>query len=188
MIPPKNRIFLALLPKENDSSDAVLDGFTQIWANSEELILQGAIPSGCPSLWIFPGKFPQRGAVPSGRSSFKVLPKKDLFRGANPSKEVPDLSVLLSCRSMLGSLVLLWISREILFTDPSRPRPRRVVLGTKLRIRIRARSNESSIEECKTQGLAHLTELTSYLKISFRRKVISDPLCCAKDRKPIRTI
>lgn len=78
LIPPKNRIFLALLPKENDSSDAVLDGHTQIGLNSEELILQGAVPSGCPSLWNFPGKVPRRRAVPSGRSSFKVLPKKDL--------------------------------------------------------------------------------------------------------------
>jgi hypothetical protein len=77
-IPPKNRIFLALLPKENDSSDAVLDGHTQIGIHSEEIILQGAVPSGCPSFWNFPGKVPQRGAVPSGRSSFKVLPKKDL--------------------------------------------------------------------------------------------------------------
>lgn len=66
------------------------------------MVLQVAVPFGCPSFKIFPEKDLERGAVPFGRSSKKVLPKKDLRRGADPSKEVPDLPVLPPYRSIAG--------------------------------------------------------------------------------------
>lgn len=72
-----DRIFLAFLPRENGSSDAVPDGCT-IRFISKEMTLQVAVPFGCPSFEEFPRKDLERGAVPSGRSSLEVLPKKDL--------------------------------------------------------------------------------------------------------------
>jgi hypothetical protein len=45
-IPPKDRIFLAFLPREDGLLDAVLDGCVH------QVRFQGNDPSGCGSIWM----------------------------------------------------------------------------------------------------------------------------------------